>query len=55
MKREASSPDERQKINFLILYLHFILKSFLCINCDDSMLIVQNTRRRKVIKERVQP
>ena len=28
---------------------------FLCINCDDSVLTVQNTRRRKVIKQRVRP
>ena len=51
----ASSPDERQKIKNYLLYLHFIVRSFLCINCDDSVLIVQNTRRRKVFKQRVRP
>ena len=37
------------------MYLHFIFRSFLCINYDDSVLIVQNTRYRKVIKQRVRP
>ena len=46
-RSQASSPDERQNSKFN-LHLHFIFRSFLCINCEDSVLIVQSTRRRKV-------
>ena len=42
-------PMNVKKSNFN-LYLHFVLRSFLRINCGNSVLIVQNTRRRKVIK-----
>ena len=37
------------------IYLHFIFRSFLCINCEESVLIVQNTWHRKFIKQRVRP
>ena len=49
------SPDECKKSNFELLYLHVIFRSFLCINCDDSMLNVQNTWRRNIIKQGVRP
>ena len=38
-----------------IPYVHFILRKFLYISCEDSVLIVQNTQRRKVIKQCVWP
>ena len=61
MKREASASCrilatmnvKKSNFNFYIYTLFF--RSFLCISCDDSVLIVQNTRRRKVIKQRVPP
>ena len=37
------------------IYLLFILRSFLCINCEGSMKIVQNRQCRKVINHLVQP
>ena len=46
---------ECQKNQILTLYLLSFFKAFLCINCDDSVFIMQNTRRRKVIKQRVRP
>ena len=33
----------------LTLYLHFIFYIILCINCEDSVLIVQNTRVEKLL------
>ena len=42
---------KKSKFNFYIYTL--FLDHVLCINCDDSVLIVQNTQRRKVIKQRV--
>ena len=51
MKRKAKV----KKSNINSLYLDFIFRSFPCINCAGSVLIVQNTRRRNIINRLVHP
>ena len=43
------------KNHILTFIFTLYFRSFLCINCDDVVLIAQNTWRRKVIKQSVQP
>ena len=47
-------PMKVKKSKFTFIFTLYF-RSFMCINCYDSVLIVQNTRRRKVIKQRVRP
>ena len=44
-----------QKIKFNSYIYTSFLDPFLCINCEDLELLVQNTLRRKVIKRRFRP
>ena len=46
------NPMKVKKSNFNF-YIYTLFLDPLCINCDDSVLIVQNTQRRKVTKQRV--
>ena len=41
----ASSPDEGQNVNYQLLHLHLNFRSFLCNNCDDSVLTLQKKQR----------
>ena len=48
-------PMNVNKSNFNFYIYTLFLDHFSKIYCDDSVLIVQNKRRRKVIKQRVRP
>ena len=52
---QKKKKKKKKKSNCYFYIYTLFLDHFLCINFDDSVLIVQNTRRRKVIKQRVRP